>query len=113
MSENEISSDAIYQRSLSELKWILIAWAISCTWVVGYCFVFGYEVDPANLDLVIGMPAWVFWGVLLPWCLSTAFTIWFSLFQMTDQPLPQEPDTIHRRSESDHHVSTDIDRTHE
>ena len=92
---NDLRLDPIYESSLRELKWILIAWLICCVWVIGYCGLNGYEVDAnTKLDLVMGMPAWVFWGVVLPWLVATLFTIWFVLFKMQDHPLPIEPDVI-------------------
>lgn len=94
MNDDKQKVDAVFSASVGELKWILIAWVGSCLWVVGYCVAFGYEVDPENLQLVGGMPSWVFWGVLLPWIVATAFTVWFAMFGMIDQPLPERPDEL-------------------
>ncbi|MGB7345644.1 MAG: DUF997 family protein [Pirellulaceae bacterium] len=94
MSTDELPPDPIFASSIAELKWILVAWAVSCLWVVGYSVMFGYNIDPDNLQLVWGMPAWVFWGVLLPWICSTMFTIWFARYRMIDQPLPTAPDEV-------------------
>ena len=60
-------------------------WLAMASWVVGSCYTLGYPSESNEIALVMGMPAWVVWGVFLPWCLSTVFTIWFALCKMTDE----------------------------
>ena len=102
--------DPLFVSSLRELRWIVIVWAISFAWVIGYCIVAGYDsaaydglehglehgleasggqigARDVELRLVLGMPSWVFWGVMLPWILVTLLTAWFALTQMADHPL--------------------------
>ena len=85
---NNDQHDPIFASSLRELKWILVAWLAYFMWVMGYCGLFGYEVDPADLKIVMGMPSWVFWGIVMPWIAATGFTAWFSMIKMEDHPLP-------------------------
>ena len=51
---------------------------------------------PLEPDLVWGIPGWVFWGLLLPWCLMIGITCWFALFFLKDDepllPFPGETD---------------------
>ena len=84
--------DPLFVSSLRELKWILVAWGVNFAWVIGFCLSRGYETDGAELSLVLGMPAWVFWGVMLPMICVTLFTAWFALTQMADHPL-EDPET--------------------
>ena len=81
------SVDPIFESSLRELKWILLAWLVNFIWVIGYCSLFGYSNSDAT---VMGMPSWAFWGVFLPWIVMTLFTVWFAFFQMTDHPYEDE-----------------------
>ena len=71
--------------------WIIFGvWAIFCLWVVGYCWGNGFLDSDEQVALVIGMPAWIFWGVAVPWCAATLFSIVFALFFMTDHELEEE-----------------------
>lgn len=40
-----------------------------------------------EMDLLFGMPRWVFIGVAAPWGIALAVTIWFALCFMKDTPL--------------------------
>ena len=72
------------QRSLKEAIWILVIWAAFALWVLGYAGFYAYPKDPSTMGLTFGLPAWVVWGIVLPWILSTVTTIWFCLFVMED-----------------------------
>lgn len=71
-----------YLLSLRELKVGVIATvtfiAISC--VVSYLM--GYLRSPDEIGYVIGFPDWIFWGVLVPWILIVAFTVYYGLVKM-------------------------------
>ena len=81
--------DPVFIHSRREAIVILCLWIVCLCWTIPYCYQHGYttEVDPDNLGIVWGMPAWVFWGVLLPWMFATSFTIVFCLFVMRDDDL--------------------------
>ncbi|MGK0185114.1 MAG: hypothetical protein ACI9R3_000889 [Verrucomicrobiales bacterium] len=71
--------------------WIIFGvWAIFCVWVIGACSRYGFMEPESEVQLVIGMPAWVFWGVAVPWCGATLFSIVFALFFMSDHELGGE-----------------------
>lgn len=86
-TENEPEPDPLYRGALQEMKWILLAWVVNFAWVIGYCRTAAFKVVEGEPATVIGMPAWVFFGVFLPWLAATAFTAWFALARMEDQPL--------------------------
>ena len=90
--ENAEARDPLYRGALRELRWILAAWAVNFAWVIGYCRVAAFRVEPGEPATVWGMPSWVFWGVFLPWIAVTAFTAWFALTRMEDQPLGETDD---------------------
>ncbi len=82
--------DPLLRGARREMLVVLAVWALGAAWTIGYAGLFGYKPvpdDPAALPLVWGMPAWVFWGVMLPWGVATLFTLWFALFFMKDEAL--------------------------
>ena len=84
--------DPIYVHAKREARWILVAWAVCLVWTVGYSALFGYEVDGAQMQLIMGIPSWVFWGVFIPWMGATLFSVWFGLVYMKE-------DDLHGKSE--------------
>ena len=79
-----------FRRTVRETLTILVAWTVFCVWVVGYS---GWQQSAAPppdtlaeipVQTVWGLPAWVFWGVALPWVGATLFTLWFCLARLTD-----------------------------
>jgi hypothetical protein len=73
---------------------IMAVWAIALVWSVGAGYILGYGRDPtavAEIKLVLGMPAWVFWSVALPWAVCLLFSLWFCFIYMTDDDLGQDP----------------------
>ena len=86
--------DPVFLNCRRETLVILVAWAVFFLWVAGYCGSVGYSEPGEPVELVIGMPAWVFWGVFVPWFGACAFTVWFSLRFVADDPLEHsETDT--------------------
>jgi hypothetical protein len=77
-------SEPSFFEARREAGWILLAWAVCLAWTVGYSALAGYGVPGEVIRLVLGMPAWVFWGVLAPWAAATAFSVWFGLFVMKE-----------------------------
>ena len=72
---------------------ILSAWAVCLLWTVGYSALAGYDVPPEQISFILGMPDWIFWGVLMPWIAATLFSVWFGLVYMTEDDLgPAEDD---------------------
>jgi len=90
-SNHDPPLDPVYRHARREGVEILIAWAVSLLWTILYCWAYGYQTDSANVTLIAGVPSWVFWGVAVPWVASSAFTIWYALFRMRDDPLEDEP----------------------
>jgi hypothetical protein len=69
---------------------IMTIWALCLVWSTGVAVVAGYGRDPATLSFVLGIPDWVFWGVVFPWGLCLLFSVWFCFVYMADDDLGQD-----------------------
>ena len=85
--------DPVVLHTRREALLILAAFAVCLIWSVSWCYLGGYgEPAAAPLATVLGMPSWVFWGVLVPWLAADAFAVWFCFFHMADDPLGEPED---------------------
>lgn len=73
---------------------IFSVWVLCLFWAVPFCYFTGYvkDFDPENFKMVLGMPAWLFWGILIPWIAADIFTAWFCLFYFKDDDLGESAD---------------------
>jgi hypothetical protein len=69
---------------------IMAVWLICLIWstVVGYLL--GYRRPVQDMRLILGMPDWVFWAIVLPWALCFVFSIWFCFRYMADDDLGED-----------------------
>lgn len=83
MPTDRSPDDPVFLHSRREAVVILGVWALSLLWTVPYCYLNGYQspAAPEELPIVLGMPAWVFWGIAVPWVvcglISIALCLWF------------------------------------
>lgn len=79
-------------RSRREALIIMAAYVVAMTWTGVVCYFWGYGRDPATISfpLGLGIPDWVFWGIIVPWMASNVFTAWFTLGYMVDEQLAAE-----------------------
>jgi hypothetical protein len=71
---------------------IMAVWLAALIWSVASGYVLGYHRAPRNIVLILGMPDWVFWSVVLPWALCLLFSLWFCFSFMADDDLGHDPD---------------------
>lgn len=129
VSEDSPRIDSLYKNALREAGIILFAWTVCLLYTVVYCYLYGYlshegtpestgpdlgtllgpltsfNRDPASLTTPLGLaiPDWIFYGVVLPWVVCMAFSVWFCLFCFKEDDLgsdeaPREdvvPDDVH------------------
>jgi hypothetical protein len=94
-SNQRADTGASFRQCLLELKWMVAMWAIFFAWVIGYSSVAGYAVaETAEVQMVWGIPRWVFFGWLVPLGAANIFTIWFCLFKMQDEPMEELPEEM-------------------
>lgn len=72
-----------------ELKVAVLFWAVFAAWALGLGKLLAYQKpdDGEMVGMIMGMPSWVFWVVMLPWFMATVFTVWFALRFMKDHDL--------------------------
>ena len=87
--EGEYEPDPLFTNSLHEAKWILAMWVTCFVWTLTVCLTQGYpdSVTPETFPTVFGIPAWVAYGIALPWCIANVVTIVFCLAYMKDGDL--------------------------
>lgn len=80
--------DPLVVHARRETLIILVAFVVCLIWSVSWCYLSGYP-EPADGQIakIFGIPAWVFWGVVVPWLAANGFTVWFCLFYMADDSL--------------------------
>ena len=82
--------DPVFLHARREALVILVLFAVCLMWSMGVCYFAGYLApgeDWPQAATVLGIPAWAFWGILVPWLAVDAFTIWFCFFYMKDDDL--------------------------
>jgi hypothetical protein len=67
----------------------LVLTALALTYTVGYAALFGYGRTAESLRFVMGIPDWVFWGIVVPWLACLATSWWFSFYFVEDDLLEQ------------------------
>jgi uncharacterized protein DUF997 len=82
-------TSSILQSSRREALFVMLLWLASCVYTVGYAALFAYRQE-AVPRMILGMPGWVFWGVLLPWMACSLVTCWYALDGMRDEDLGEE-----------------------
>jgi hypothetical protein len=88
-------TDPVLKNARREAIVIGLAWFVAMTYCCTYCYLYGYiregqTLGPADVRPILGMPSWVFWGIMVPWVVSALFTFWFAGFVMTDDDLGKD-----------------------
>lgn len=89
MSENR-PEDPLLRTARHEAKVVAVISLVAAIYTLGYCARFGYARSGAPLRFVLGFPAWVFWGIVVPWCVCVMIAAWLSFWFMTDDDLGPE-----------------------
>lgn len=90
----EFELDPVFLNSRREAIAIFILWFCCLLWAVPVSYAMGYgqEVAPGEVPTTLGMPSWVFWGLLLPWLVADAVTIWLCFGFIKNDDLGQAPE---------------------
>jgi len=83
------------RQCLREAGVVLVLWLVGLAWTLVVVIGWGYlpvAERPEVPDLVWGMPAWVVWGLFVPWFLEIAAAWWFALRVLADDDPDQQID---------------------
>lgn len=88
--------DPVYRHSRREALVILALWMLSFAWTVTYSYVNGYATaeSPRELEMTLGIPSWVWWGIAVPWIVSGIVSILMCLFFIQDDGLGHAADEV-------------------
>ena len=67
-------------------------WLAAIIYSVTYLHAAGLRRPVESLTFVLWFPDWVFWGIVVPWLVCTAISIYFALFVIEDDPLTSAAD---------------------
>jgi uncharacterized protein DUF997 len=70
---------------------IMAVWTACLVWSIASGYWLGYRRDAQEIGLILGVPDWICWSVILPWILCLAFSVWFCFVYMADDDLGQDP----------------------
>ena len=91
MSRPPDKEQQLLRNARRESRLIMLVWAVALAWSVGVGYVLGYDKE-REIHLILGMPDWVFWAIVLPWALILIFSAWFCFGFMADDDLGSEPE---------------------
>ena len=110
--------DPLYRNARREARWALGLWLVCFAYSATYCYLHGYSsyephpgatgvavgsllgtseweartVESLETPWGLGIPDWVFHGIVCPWVVASFLTIVFCLFVFRDDPLGAEPE---------------------
>ena len=84
--------DPVVRSGRREALWTLALWLAATIYSVTYCTLWGYGRTVESLSFVLWFPDWLFWGVVAPWGVCTAISIYFALYVIEDDPLASSDD---------------------
>lgn len=90
--------DPVLKNSRREAIIIGVVWFAATTFCCAYSYWAGYNrpgqaLGRQDLNVVLGMPSWVFWGIMVPWLVCALFTFWFAGVFMSDDDLGKDHTT--------------------
>lgn len=84
---SERREDPLLRSGRREALVVMATWLAALCYTVMYSYKHGYGRAFEDLRFVLGLPDWVFWGVLLPWGICFLVSYLFSHVFMTDGDL--------------------------
>ena len=102
-SQDRPEYDPVYLNSRREAIIIFSLWVAGLVWAVPFCYCNGYidDYDPETFTTILGIPAWLFWGIAVPWIVADIFTTWFCFCYMKDDDLGAAAKAAEREKEAD------------
>jgi hypothetical protein len=88
-------TDPVLKNARREAIIIGLVWLAATTYCCAYSYFAGYNhpgqvLGPQDVRPILGVPSWVFWGIMAPWLICGIFTFWFAGFFMRDDDLGKD-----------------------
>ena len=102
MNDPRVAARKALRNARRESLFVAVIVVFALVWTLGYCAIRGYHHSPESwlvssglsldrtaesLTTYVGIPDWVFFGIVVPWSLCTVATIVLSLRGMADDDL--------------------------
>jgi hypothetical protein len=87
------AEDPVVRSGRREAYWTLGLCLVAIVYSVTFCTLWGYRRPIESLSFVLWFPDWVFWGIVVPWIVCAAISIYFALYVMEDDPLTSSDDS--------------------
>jgi hypothetical protein len=89
--------DPLVRSTRREALIVLVIVIGAMAWTIGYCSQHAYDRPAEDIQIVLGFPDWIVWGILVPWGVCSVLSIAFAFGVMSDDPLGEaveswEPD---------------------
>lgn len=84
--------DPTFLHARREAVVIVLLFLTFCCWSIATSYFLGYSTNrPGDTNAIVaGMPAWVFWGIFIPWIGVDVAALWFCFVYMADDDLGEE-----------------------
>lgn len=110
MNDQSPDRDAIQARHFDqcgkEARFCAAVWIVAWIICAAVTFRFGYlppDQRPDEPWLVLGMPGWVLFGVIIPWLVLICLTVWFAaVYLKDDEPIVDEVHAEAHSKEASH-----------
>lgn len=81
---------------------MLATWVVFLVWTLSYNKYHAFDAEASGVDPILGVPRWVFFGILVPWVAGLVLTFWFASCFMKDTHLIDvDEEQIHSDDESE------------
>jgi hypothetical protein len=99
-SSEEFELDPVFLNSRREAWAIFGVWFLCLIWAVPVSYMMGYgqTVTPGNVPTILGMPVWIFWGIVCPWLVADVITTWFCFCYIKNDDLGVAPEELAERA---------------
>lgn len=90
--QDDPPDDPVYLNARREGAVAFLGWVIAGLLTVPTCLLLGFGLETQEVTTILGIPSWVFFGIVIPWICMVAYTVWFSLFFVKDEDLGADPE---------------------
>lgn len=88
--KSRLPYDPVLVNARRELLVIVVLFVVFCVWSLAVCYFWGYVPagqEPPEVSITLGMPSWVFWGIVAPWLAVDVVAVWFCFIYMANDDL--------------------------